>query len=308
MLTFAIFSSIFIFNASVHTFIIYERANLITGGRIVYKDNMLKKIVSAPYYLWAAIFVVVPLAVVIYYAFTNSSGDFTLDYIKTLGNYRYIFLRSIWYGFLATVISLVIAYPLAYIMANSSASVQRITMMLVMLPMWMNFLIRTYSWMTILEDTGIINSLLQRLGLSPVHMINTSGAVILGMVYNYLPYMILPLYTVMSKMDRSLIEAAEDLGAGKFTVLSKVILPLSLPGIASGFTMVFVPSVSTFYISKKLGGGTFAMIGDVIEMQFQTSYNYNLGATLSLVLMVLIILCMAVMNRFTDDDNGGIPA
>lgn len=269
---------------------------------------MIKRVVSAPYYLWAAIFVVVPLVVVIYYAFTNSGGDFTLDYIKTLGNYRYIFLRSIWYGFLATIISLVIAYPLAYIMANSSANVQRMTMMLVMLPMWMNFLIRTYSWMTILEDTGIINTFLQKLGLSPIHMINTSGAVILGMVYNYLPYMILPLYTVMSKMNKSLIEAAEDLGAGKLTVLSKVVLPLSLPGIASGFTMVFVPSVSTFYISKKLGGGTFAMIGDVIEMQFQTSYNYNLGATLSLVLMVLIILCMAIMNRFTDDENGGVLA
>lgn len=280
----------------------------LTGVRILAKDNLIKKIVSAPYYLWAAIFIVVPLVVVIYYAFTNSSGEFTLDYIKTLGNYRYIFLRSIWYGFLATIISLVIAYPLAYIMANSSASVQRMTMMLVMLPMWMNFLIRTYSWMTILADTGIINTFLQKLGLDPVHMINTSGAVILGMVYNYLPYMILPLYTVMSKMNRSLIEAAEDLGASKIHVLSKVILPLSLPGIASGFTMVFVPSVSTFYISKKLGGGTFAMIGDVIEMQFQTSYNYNLGATLSLVLMILIILCMAIMNRFTDEDSGGVVA
>lgn len=285
-----------------------NRQICLTGVRILAKDNLIKKIVSAPYYLWAAIFIVVPLVVVIYYAFTNSSGEFTLDYIKTLGNYRYIFLRSIWYGFLATIISLVIAYPLAYIMANSSASVQRMTMMLVMLPMWMNFLIRTYSWMTILADTGIINTLLQKIGLEPIHMINTAGSVILGMVYNYLPYMILPLYTVMSKMNHSLIEAAEDLGASKFHVLSKVILPLSLPGIASGFTMVFVPSVSTFYISKKLGGGTFAMIGDVIEMQFQTSYNYNLGATLSLVLMILIILCMAIMNRFTDEDNGGVIA
>lgn len=270
------------------------------------KDSIMKKIISAPYYLWAAMFIVVPLILVVYYAFTDVNGNFTLDYIKTLGNYQYIFLRSIWYGFLATVISLVIAYPLAYIMAKSSASVQRMMVMIVMLPMWMNFLIRTYSWMTILEDTGIINSLLSAVGLPQIHIINTAGAVILGMVYNYLPYMILPLYTVMSKMNNSLIEAAEDLGASKMTVLSKVILPLSLPGIASGFTMVFVPSVSTFYISKKLGGGTFAMIGDVIEMQFQTSYNYNLGATLSLVLMILIILSMAIMNRFTDDDDGGV--
>ena len=270
------------------------------------KDSLMKKIISAPYYLWAAMFIIVPLILVVYYAFTDVNGNFTLDYIKTLGSYRYIFLRSIWYGFLATVISLVIAYPLAYIMAKSSASVQRMMVMIVMLPMWMNFLIRTYSWMTILEDTGIINSMLSALGLPQVHIINTAGAVILGMVYNYLPYMILPLYTVMSKMNNSLIEAAEDLGASKITVLSKVILPLSLPGVASGFTMVFVPSVSTFYISKKLGGGTFAMIGDVIEMQFQTSYNYNLGATLSLVLMILIILSMAIMNRFTDDDDGGV--
>ena len=276
------------------------------GGKEVNKDSLMKKIISAPYYLWAAMFIVVPLILVVYYAFTDVNGNFTLDYIKTLGNYQYIFLRSIWYGFLATVISLVIAYPLAYIMAKSSASVQRMMVMIVMLPMWMNFLIRTYSWMTILEDTGIINSMLSALGLPQVHIINTAGAVILGMVYNYLPYMILPLYTVMSKMNNSLIEAAEDLGASKMTVLSKVILPLSLPGIASGFTMVFVPSVSTFYISKKLGGGTFAMIGDVIEMQFQTSYNYNLGATLSLVLMILIILSMAIMNRFTDDDDGGV--
>lgn len=274
------------------------------------KDTFVKKIVSAPYYLWAVLFVIVPLVMVIYYAFTDANGAFSLDYIKTLDSYRYIFLRSIWYGFLATVICLVIAYPLAYIMANSGASFQRMSMILVMLPMWMNFLIRTYSWMTILEDTGIINTLLQKIGLGPLHMINTQGAVVLGMVYDYLPFMILPLYTIMAKMNRSVIEAAQDLGASKLTVMRKVILPLSLPGVASGFTMVFVPSVSTFYISKKLGGGTFAMIGDVIEMQFQSSYNYNLGATLSLVLMVLIIICMAIMNRFTqeEDDKGGLIA
>ena len=274
------------------------------------KDTFVKKIVSAPYYLWAVLFVIVPLVMVIYYAFTDANGAFSLDYIKTLDSYRYIFLRSIWYGFLATVICLVIAYPLAYIMANSGASFQRMSMILVMLPMWMNFLIRTYSWMTILEDTGIINTLLQKIGLGPLHMINTPGAVVLGMVYDYLPFMILPLYTIMAKMNRSVIEAAQDLGASKLTVMRKVILPLSLPGVASGFTMVFVPSVSTFYISKKLGCGTFAMIGDVIEMQFQSSYNYNLGATLSLVLMVLIIICMAVMNRFTqeEDDKGGLIA
>ena len=192
-------------------------------------------------------------------------------------------------------------------MARSTANIQRTMMMLVMLPMWMNLLIRTYSLMILLQDTGIINTALGFLRLPPLKMINTDGAVVLGMVYNYIPYMILPLYSIMAKLDRGLIEAAEDLGANKFAVLQKIILPLSLPGIASGFTMVFVPSVSTFYISKKLGGNTVSLIGDIIEMQFKSSNNYNLGAALSLVLMVLIIICMAVMNRFTsDEDDGGV--
>ena len=216
-------------------------------------------------------------------------------------------LNSIWLGFIATVISLVLAYPLAYIMARSKANVQRTMMMLVMLPMWMNLLIRTYSMMILMQDTGVINSVLSSLNLPNLHMINTQGAVVFGMVYNYIPYMILPLYNIMSKMDHSLIEAAEDLGGNKVTVFKNIILPLSMPGIASGFTMVFVPSVSTFYISKKLGGNTFSLIGDVIEMQFKSSNNYNLGAALSMVLMVLIIICMMVMNRFTgDDDDGGV--
>jgi spermidine/putrescine transport system permease protein len=180
-------------------------------------------------------------------------------------------------------------------------------MMLVMLPMWMNLLIRTYSMMILMQDTGIINTVLTNLGLSPMHMINTKGAVVLGMVYNYIPYMILPLYSVMAKLDYSLVEAAQDLGANKFTVIKNVVIPHSLPGIASGFTMVFVPSVSTFYISKKLGGNTFSLIGDIIEMQFKSANNYNLGSALSMVLMVLIIICMMVMNNFTgDDDDGGV--
>ncbi len=179
--------------------------------------------------------------------------------------------------------------------------------MLAMIPMWMNFLIRTYAWMNILEDSGIINKIITALGLEPVHMINTPGAVILGMVYNFLPYMILPIYSVMTKLDNNLVEAAQDLGAGKFHVFLKVVFPMSVPGIVSGVTMVFVPSVSTFYISQKLGGGTFALIGDVIEMQFQISNNFHFGAALSLVLMILILICMAFMNRFssTEDVGGG---
>ncbi len=271
------------------------------------KTSLTKKVIAAPYMLWAAIFIVVPLIFVVYYSLTDASGNFSLEYIKDIGHYGDIMLNSIWLGFIATIISLVIAYPLAYIMARSSLNVQRTMMMLVMLPMWMNLLIRTYSLMILLQDTGIINSALNALHLPSIKMINTDGAVILGMVYNYIPYMILPLYSIMAKLDHGLIEAAEDLGANKLAVLGKIVLPLSLPGIASGFTMVFVPSVSTFYISKKLGGNTVSLIGDIIEMQFKSSNNYNLGAALSLVLMFLIIICMAVMNRFTsDDDDGGV--
>ena len=271
------------------------------------KTSITKKLIASPYLLWSAIFIVVPLIFVVYYSLTDASGAFSLEYIKDIGRYRDIMLNSIWLGFVATVISLVISYPLAYIMARSTANVQRTMMMLVMLPMWMNLLIRTYSLMILLQDTGIINSALGLLRLPTLKMINTDAAVVLGMVYNYIPYMILPLYSIMAKLDHGLIEAAEDLGANKLSVLSKVILPLSLPGIASGFTMVFVPSVSTFYISKKLGGNTVSLIGDIIEMQFKSSNNYNLGAALSLVLMVLIVICMAVMNRFTsDDDDGGV--
>ena len=242
------------------------------------KSSLTLKLINAPYMIWAVLFILAPLIMVIYYAFTDRSGAFTLDNIKALSSYGAIFGRSAWYAVLATVICLILAYPLAYIMAKSRANTQRTIMMLIMLPMWMNFLIRTYSWITILSNTGLINSLLKAVGLPTAQLINTPGAVILGMVYNFLPYMVLPIYSVMSKLDKSLVEAAQDLGAGKLQVLKKVIFPLSLPGVISGITMVFVPSVSTFYISQKLGGGKFLLIGDSIEMQFQSAYNYNLGA------------------------------
>ncbi|MBQ7004812.1 MAG: ABC transporter permease [Clostridia bacterium] len=271
------------------------------------KSSVMKKLTAAPYLVWAGIFIIVPLIFVLIYSVTDADGNFTLEYISDIGKYKDVMLTSIWLGFIATVISLVIAYPLAYIMARTTANVQRTMMILVMLPMWMNLLIRTYSMMILLQDTGIINNTLTALNLPNIHMINTQSAVVLGMVYNYIPYMILPLYSIMAKMDMSLIEAAEDLGANKIRTFKDVILPLTLPGIASGFTMVFVPSVSTFYISKKLGGNTFSLIGDVIEMQFKSANNYNLGAALSMVLMVLIIICMMVMNRFTgDDEDGGV--
>lgn len=268
------------------------------------KTSLGNRLIASPYLLWSALFVIAPMIFVIYYSFTNSDGAFTLENITELGKYTDTFLRSIWFGVLATIICLVLAYPIAYIIAQTSTNVQRTLVALVMLPMWMNFLIRTYSWMTILQDTGIINTLLNKIGVGSVRMLNTSGAVILGMVYNFLPFMILPLYSVMAKLDKSVIEAAQDLGGNRLDIVRKVILPLSMPGIASGLTMVFVPSVSTFYISQKLGGGSFDLIGDVIERQFQQSYNYNLGAAISLVLMVLIILCMAFLTRFTSDEEG----
>lgn len=270
------------------------------------KTSFLSKLINAPYIVWSVLFIVAPMIMVVYYAFTDRSGAFAWDNITALTAYKETFARSIGYAIAATVICLILAYPLAYIMARSKASKQRTLMMLVMLPMWMNFLIRTYSWITILSNTGIINNLFKAIGLPTVQMINTPGAVILGMVYNFLPYMVLPIYSIMSKLDYSLTEAAQDLGCNSTSVLRRVIMPLSMPGVVSGITMVFVPSVSTFYISQKLGGGKFFLVGDSIEMQFQSAYNYNLGASLSLVLMLMIILCMLVMNRFADDDEGAI--
>lgn len=270
------------------------------------RTSLTQKIINAPYILWSILFIVAPMIMVVYYAFTDRDGNWTLNNITALTSYTETFGRSIWYAVIATLICLLIAYPLAYIMSRSSAGKQRTLMMLVMLPMWMNFLIRTYSWITILANTGIINTLLSKIGLGPFQLINTPGAVILGMVYNFVPYMILPIYSIMSKLDYRLVEAAEDLGCNGFSVLKRVIFPLSLPGVISGITMVFVPSVSTFYISQKLGGGKYLLVGDSIEMQFQSAYNYNLGASLSFVLMLMILVCMFIMNRFADDDEGAI--
>ena len=270
------------------------------------QSSAVKSLINAPYLLWSVLFIIAPMIMVVYYAFTDRNGDWTLANIAALGAYSQTFIRSIWYAFVATLICLVIAYPLAYIMSRSSMSKQRTIMMLVMLPMWMNFLIRTYSWITLLANTGIINTLLSKIGIGPLHMINTPGAVILGMIYNFLPYMILPIYSIMSKLDYRLVEAAQDLGCNSFGVLKRVIFPLSLPGVISGITMDLVPSVSTFYISQKLGGGKYLLVGDSIEMQFQSAYNYNLGASLSLVLMVMIIICMIIMNKFADNEEGAI--
>ena len=243
----------------------------------------------------------------LYYSLTNEAGVFSLANFLTLGRYKKAFAISLLYAFAATVITLLLAYPLAYIMSKMKISSQRFVMILVMLPMWTNFLIRTYSWISILSNTGLINTILSKLGLGPVHLINRPAAVILGMVYDFLPYMILPIYTVMCKIDRSLTNAAEDLGANKLNVLRRVIFPLSLPGVASGITMVFVPSVSTFYISQKLGGNKTMMIGDVIEYLFNLGPDYyNVASVISLVLTIMIIICMLIMNKFSDSDDGGV--
>lgn len=259
---------------------------------------------SAPYSVWMILFIVVPLLIVIYYALTGPDGSFTWDNMRGLSHYTDTILRSVYYGMLATAICLVVSYPLAYFFTKTKASTQGILVMLIMIPMWMNFILRTYSIMVLFEDTGIINNMLRGMGLDPVHMINTSGAVIFGMVYNYVPFMVLPLYTSLSKLDYKYVEAGRDLGANGFQIFKDVMLPMTKSGIISGITMVFVPSVSTFYISQKLGGGGYTLIGDVIELQFQTAYNYHLGASISLLLMVLILICLAIMNRFGGSEDG----
>ncbi len=268
-------------------------------------NSLGQQLLGAPYVVWAALFILIPMVIVIYYAFTDAEGAFTFANVAKLKEYKEVFWLSIEYSFIATVICLLVAYPFAYLMSRKRESTQRIMMMLVMLPMWMNLLIRTYSWMNILEKNGLINNFLGLFGVEPLKMIGTPGAVIFGMIYNYIPYMILPIYTVMSKIDVSVLEAAEDLGSNGFSKLRRIILPMSMPGVVSGFTMVFVPSVSTFYISQKLGG-KIMLIGDAIEKQIQSLYNYNLGAALSLVLMVMILISMALMKKFAGDANDGL--
>lgn len=269
------------------------------------KSSLSQKMLDKPYLLWSVLFIIVPLVMVVFYAFTDKTGAFTFSNIAQIKNYFPTILLSVLYGLAATVICVLIGYPFAYALSKHSVNTQRTMVLLVMLPMWMNFLIRTYSLMTILGDSGVVNNLLNALGLKSVHMINTGGAVIFGMVYNFLPYMILPIYTVLSKLDNSLVEAAHDLGSGRATTFKRVILPLSLPGLLSGITMVFVPCVSTFYITQKLGGGQIVLIGDVIESQFQSANNYHLGAALSFVLMILIFVCLGVMNYFDDGTQDG---
>ena len=265
-------------------------------------------LLSTPYLVWMVVFTLIPLGVVAYYALTDpATGVFSLGNVKSLGMYLPVLWKSIGYSLVSAFICLLLGYPVAYYIAHRSPTAQKVLYMLVMLPMCMSFLLRTLAWVGLLQDTGIINTLLSKLGLPRLTLIRTPGAVVLGMVYNYLPYMILPLYATILKIDKRLIEAAEDLGCTPAQTFGKVVLPLSMPGILSGMTMVFVPAVSTFYISQKLGGTDTVLIGDVIERQFKQGNNPNLGAALSLVLMVLVFVCTGIMNRFGGDEaEGGV--
>ena len=278
----------------------------------------MKKYMAYPYGVWMLIFIIAPILLVVFYAFTDKSGTPTIDNFTSMLSYASIFGRSFLLAFAATVVCLLLGYPLAYIMSKQPPRWQSLYMMLIMLPMWMNFLLRTYAWMSILENNGFINQFRNNIGsiallnhiLQPetpityLPLINTGGAVVLGMVYNFLPFMVLPIYNVLIKIDKKLIEAAQDLGAPSGTVFRKVIFPLSMPGVVSGITMVFVPAVSTFVISKTLGGGKEMLIGDLIDLQFMgNAYNPQLGSAIALVMMVLVFLCMLIMNR-SDDGSG----
>ena len=271
------------------------------------KNNSI--LLSAPYIAWMLAFTLIPLGVVVYYAFTDpATGAFTFENMNALSAYVPVLWDSIWYALVSALICLLLGYPVAYFFAHRSEAVQKFLYMLVMLPMCMCFLLRTLAWVGLLQDTGIINSHLNSLGLASVSLIRTPAAVILGMVYNYLPYMILPLYSTIVKIDNRLIEAAEDLGCNGVQTFGRVVLPLSAPGIFTGITMVYVPAVSTFYISQKLGGTDTVLIGDVIERLFKQGQNQNLGAALSLVLMALVFVCTDIMNRFggNNDEEGGV--
>ena len=279
------------------------------------KSGQSAGVALLPYSLWSLLFILVPLVFTAYYAFTDNNFAFTTEnitrfftatsemrgddgVIREVRTYLVIFLRSLKLAAISTLVCLVLGYPMAYIMARAKERTQKTMVTLIMIPMWMNFLIRTYAWMTILQDTGILNGLLGKLGLGPIHIIGTETAVVIGMVYDYFPYMILPIYSIMAKMDLKLLEAARDLGCNSFSVLKRVIFPLSLPGVVSGVTMVLIPSVSTFYISQKLGNGKFFLIGDAIEGQY-INQDLHFAAAIAFILMVILLICMALVKYFT---------
>ena len=264
------------------------------------KRSFFEHIATTPYVFWASIFIVGPLLVVLYFAFTDQEGKFTLGNILSLSSYSHTFIMSLGFALIATVICLLIGYPLAYCMSRMSEKARNVLTVLLMLPMWISLLIRTYSLMALLDNGGLVSGFLTSLGFEKLTFIGTEGAVILGMIYDFLPYMVLPIFTSMNKLDVRYLEAAADLGCNNRKTLLRVILPLTMPGVVSGVTMVFVPSISTFYISQKLGGGVFDLLGDTIERQFQNAVTYHTGAAISLVMMILILISLAIMNKFSD--------
>ncbi|MBE6601384.1 MAG: ABC transporter permease [Ruminococcaceae bacterium] len=264
------------------------------------KRSVFERLSGSPYVAWSALFIIAPLLFVVYFAFTDRNGAFTLENIRTLPSYSQTFVMSIGFSLIATAVCFLIGYPLAYCMSQMKARTRNVLMTLIMLPMWISLLIRTYSLMALLDNGGLINSFFVRLGFEKMTFIGTEAAVILGMIYDFLPYMVLPIYTSMTKLDKRYLEAAADLGCSGTKTLFRVVLPLTMPGIVSGITMVFVPSMSTFYISQKLGGGSFDLLGDVIDRQFKNAVTYHTGAAISLVMMILILLSLAVMNKFSD--------
>ncbi len=268
--------------------------------------SLFQKMAAAPHIVWAVLFILAPMLFVLYFALTDQDGNFSLSNITSLSQYSHVFVLSIAFALIATVICLLIGYPLAYFMAKAKPKAQKILLVLIMLPMWCNLLIRTYALMALLDNGGLLNSLLESIGLSKLHIVGSNVGVILGMVYDFLPYMVLPIFTVMSKLDKRYLEASADLGCNGFQTMTKVVMPLSVSGVISGITMVFVPSISTFYISQKLGAGKIDLIGDTIERLFQNPSTYNVGAAISLIMMILIIISVSIMNRFSDDEEGGI--
>lgn len=270
------------------------------------KGSLFQKMAAAPHIVWMVLFIVAPMLFVLYFAFTDADGRFSLSNISTLSQYGNVFVLSIAFALIATVVCLLIGYPLAYFMARSKPKTQKLLMVLIMLPMWCNLLIRTYALMALLDNGGLLNSFLESMGLGKLHIVGSDFGVILGMVYDFLPYMVLPIFTSITKLDNRYIEAAHDLGCNNIQTMTKVVLPLTASGIISGVTMVFVPSISTFYISQKLGAGKIDLIGDTIERLFQNTSTYNVGAVISLVMMILILISVWIMNKFSDDEGGVI--
>ena len=266
--------------------------------------SAFQKIAAAPHIVWAIMFIVAPMLFVLYFAFTDESGNFSFSNITSLSQYSNVFILSIAFALIATVVCLIIGYPLAYFMAKAKPKTQKILMVLIMLPMWCNLLIRTYALMALLDNGGLLNAFLEGLGLDKLYIVGSDFGVILGMVYDFLPYMVLPIFTAMTKLDNRYIEAAADLGCNPIQTMTKVIMPLTVSGVISGITMVFVPSISTFYISQKLGAGKIDLIGDTIERLFKNTSTYNVGAAISLVMMILILISVWIMNKFSDDEGG----